>query len=879
MADAVVNFLVENLLQLLSDNIELIRGVDDDFKNLLEEVQRLKAFLDDAAKFHSDSSQWELLVQEIQKTVHKAEDVIDKFLVQSKLHRDKNKVGRFFDVGHLAAVNALAAEIKGIHEKVKNFVKLINRLSSLNQFLSCLKGHEATQGPSLEDDEVVGFDEEAQKVIKRLCEGSAESLETIPVVGMPGLGKTTLARKIYNDSKLSYEFFSIIWVYVGQQYKIKDIFLNILKSFKKRIEEYLNEDVDTLAKLISDSMSSIGRCLIVLDDVWAAGVIDDVKKVFPENNKGHRIMMTTRDRYLATYANPDPHDLKFLEDKESFDLLVKRVFGKGSCPDELLGHGDKIARSCGGVPLAVVVIAGALRGRPNKNDWQRVERNVAQHLFKNNQENCLKFVEMSYNNLPQEVQTCFLYCGIFPRGFDIPSWKLIRLWIAEGLIKPQQTYTFEEIAELHLNDLVNRNLLILMKKRSDGQIKACRLHDMLHEFCRKEATKKWLFQEVCKTADNAIPSIQDQDTCRRLCIQPSIMCDFLSTRPSAEHVRSFYCFSSEEKQIGLSPNDIKLIHKAFPLIRVLDVESLKFLFSKDFNQLFHLRYIAISGDFKALPPTFAKFWNLQTLILNTITSEPTLDVKAEIWNMLQLRHLHTNIPAKLPSPTTATGKTSSLQTLSMVAPESCKKDVLAKACNLKKLSIRGQMASFLETKGGISNLEELKCLEHLKLLNDALYMNKSLHLPSAFFRLVRTVKKLTLANTRFAWSEADRLGQLESLEVLKLKENAFVGDTWKPEAGGFSQLQVLWIERAELETWEASNLNFPILRHLVLVSCDKLKTVPLELADIPNLHEMKLENTSNAVKSAKEIVKRKTSKNIKFKFSIFPPETESKTTQ
>ncbi|KAH0680998.1 hypothetical protein KY284_022083 [Solanum tuberosum] len=733
-------------------------------------------------------------------------------------------------------------------------------------------------GPSLDDDEVVGFDVEAEKVIKRLVEGPAESLNIIPVVGMPGLGKTTLARKIYNDSTLSFEFFSIFWVYVGREYKIKDIYLRILKHFKNSIDEYLNEDEDRLAKVISGFMSKGGRCLIVLDDVWEANVIDHVKKVFPENKKGHRIMMTTRDGLLAAYANPDPHNLKFLTTEESFELLVKRVFGKGSCPDELKEVGKGIAGNCSGVPLVVVVTAGALAGRSNTTEWKVVERNVIQYAFNVNKD-CGVFVEMSYDRLSQELQTCLLYSGIFPRGFDIPAWKLIRLWIAEGLIKPQQSSTLEEIAELHLNDLVHRNLVILLQKRSDGQIKTCRLHDMLHEFCRTKAADKWLFQEICTTVDNTVPSIQDPDTCRRLCIQPSTLNDFLSTKPSAEHVRSFYCFSSKQKQTDLSPNDIKLIHKAFPLMRVLDVESLKFLFSKDFNNLFHLRYIAISGDFKALPPTFGKFWNLQTLILNTSTSEPTLDVKADIWNMLQLRHLHTSIPAKLPSPTVTTGKPSCLQTLSMVAPESCKKDVLAKVCHLKKLSIRGQMAAFLESRGGISNLEELKCLEHLKLLNDVLYMNKTVQLPSAFFRLVRTVKKLTLANTRFAWSEAEKLAQLESLEVLKLKENAFMGDTWKPEVGGFSKLRVLWIERAELETWEASNLNYPILRNLVLVSCDKLDAVPADLSNIPNFREMKLENTIKAVESAKYILKLKKSQEIIFKLSIFPPESESKATQ
>nr|XP_016487115.1 PREDICTED: probable disease resistance protein At1g59620 isoform X2 [Nicotiana tabacum] len=211
MADAVVDFLVENLLQLLSENVELIAGVEGDFKNLLEEVQRLKAFLDDAAKYHSDGTQWKLLGEEIQKTVHRAENAIDKFLVQAKLHQEKSKMGRLLDVAHLATVRNLAAEIKGIHEQVKELRENNQQAFQPKAFneLPKIGASEATPGPLWEDDGVVGFDEEANKLIKRLVKESKD-LDIIPVVGMPGLGKTTLARKIYNDYQLSYEFFSIL---------------------------------------------------------------------------------------------------------------------------------------------------------------------------------------------------------------------------------------------------------------------------------------------------------------------------------------------------------------------------------------------------------------------------------------------------------------------------------------------------------------------------------------------------------------------------------------------------------------------------------------------------------------------------------------------
>ncbi|XP_016494345.1 putative late blight resistance protein homolog R1A-3 isoform X2 [Nicotiana tabacum] len=870
--DTGLNLLVENLLdsvrekaKFIADNSKLqIYDLEDDFLHLEEQVQRLRALLNIAAQWQiNTSSKWKQLVnKDIRITVHRAEDVIDGLALMFQLYLDKKQGLIVFDsirgdsvrIIRRDSVSNLATKIDGLNEKVKEFLQN-------NQ--PAVQPEKNSQDLPLKENEVVGLKEEAEKVIKRLVDRS-EDLNVVPVVGMHGLGKTTLAIKVFNDPQILNQFDSRIWVYVGQSYEIKDIFINILTCFTDRIEEYQDKDVNEIAKVICDFVPKEGKCLIVLDDVWAIGVVDFVKKTFPENSKGHRIMMTTHRQDVASCANPNPHDLKFLTQTESFLLLKSRVFGSGCFPEELTELGESIAQKCCGVPLAIIVIAGALRGRKDKNNWLKVQKYFWQHLIiKDDPTRCWKFVEMSYNCLPQEMKECFLYCGIFPRGFDIPAWKLIRLWIAEGLIKSSPGYALEEVAENNLNELVNRNLVIVVQKKFDSRIKTCRLHDMVQEFCKMEATRECLFHEVSLTPDQAIP-----DDSRRLCIRSRFLGDFLSRKPYAEHVRSFLCFSPTQ----LSPYLVTLLHKAFALIRVLDVEPTNFIFSRYFNVLYHLKYMAFSGDFTAIPPPFCRFLNLQTLIFNTTSKRKRyLETRWEIWNMLRLRHLHSNIPVRLPRPKTPKGEISCLRTLSMVAPESCNSCVLAKVGNLKKLSIKGNMAPFLEiNKDGFSNHGELKCLENLKLLNDVFTMISVLHLPPNFFRFARTLKKLTLSDTRFDWREAIGLEQLECLEVLKLKD-AFTGKSWKLEVG-FSELQALSIDTTDFETWEASTHHFPRLRHLVLIYCDKLEAVPATFADIPSLREMRLENTSKAVRSAKEIERKKQEmqflNNIEFKLTI-----------
>ncbi|MCD7470257.1 hypothetical protein HAX54_009981 [Datura stramonium] len=864
MEDLNLKSVALSMARKIMENWELITGVWEDAEDLSTEVDHLKAFLDDAGKWEqSNSEQWKQFVKEIQLIVYQADDTIDKLLLKHELEKKKNIVKRCLSAPHYGKnLKDFAVDIKAIIKKVKKMIQENQECFEKKPMLDYQQKiiAQGSQSSLLEDDEVVGFDDEVREVTERLVKGT-KNLDVIPVVGLPGLGKTTLVTKIYNEVGSSKDngFYKRIWVHVGPDYKQKEVLVNILKKYEKYSEQYFQRmDDNELLEKIREYISKGSKCLIVLDNVWETNVLDLVRKVFPKRKRkereevkeegGHRILITTREKPVGRYASDKPHYLKFLDEKESFELLVKRVFGSNKCPKDFKKPGDCIVKQCGGLPLALVVVAGALRGLSNKKEWKMISDNVEKHLIdKEDPESCLKYVEMSYDRLAKEMRPCFLYCAAFPRGFEIPAWRLIRLWIAEGLINSELEGSLEDIAEHFLNQLVDKNLLMIIEKRADGrQVKTCRLHDMLHQFCKVEATNQGLFQQVSDLINISSSHQSSATYSRRLCIDqiPLLKDVFSKQLGNFEHVRSVLCFS-KDKNVHL--DKIPPFPEASPLIRVLEFEPFSYFFKSDFENLFYfMRYIAISTEC-SFPLFFSKFENLQTLIFNAPVG-PTIDIKSDIWNMLQLRHLHTNFPAMLPSPPASPSgdqesSPSCLQTLSRVTPGSCTKDVLTRACNLIKLTVQGEMTEFFDTNTGkFKNFEKLKCLEKLKLLDVSRSKVPTPQIPPTFLNFLRKLKKLTLSNTKFAWSDANSLGELQCLEILKLKENAFSGTTW--DSVGFTELKVLWIDSADIKTWTASNSPFPTLERLVLKSCADLEAIPVEFVCVSSLQEITLKSTN-----------------------------------
>nr|GME11920.1 putative late blight resistance protein homolog R1B-14 [Ipomoea batatas] len=876
LVDAFAGRLADRLVQVVDENVSLLKEVKTHVDGLVVDITNFDAHLKLASR-NPRSNENDVLknvVGQIRNVVMEAEDAICKYTVEKKKHKDKGFFRYFESPAYYSRIADSAKEIKAIRERVKEI-----RDSNAAALQALIDDHGKAQpaiaavAPVVEEVDVVGFDTEAKLIKDLLMKGSTD-LRVISIEGMAGLGKTTLTKMIFKDREFQYEFFTRLWVYVSKTMNRRQIFLEILNNFTNNTKEFKGMSEEKLVEKIKEYLEG-GKYFIVVDDVWTENDWKSLQIAFPNNNKGSRVLLTTRLHNVASHAasTGTPHQLKFLSSEESWELLEKKVFRQERCPPPLEKTGKSIARKCNGLPLAVVVIAGVLNKDSTATEWKRIAEDPFPTINKEHQ-SYNKLVRLSYDHLqPYNLQDCFLYLAVYPTGHEIAAWKLIRLWISEGfipLIDGGNSSELEVTAEKYLKELVDRNLLMVLKRRADGQIKTCRIHDTLHEFCKTEAANKNLFHEM-----NGARS-ELSKTPRRLCVHSSII-EFLGseTKPSSEHVHSF--LSSCSNEIEIPTEHLAVIPKSFPLLRVMHVESLKFkLLPKQLYQLSHLRYLAVSTDLKVLPTVFNKLWNMQTVVFKT--SENSLDVKADMWSMSKLRHVHSNTSMVLPPPPknakNSSGSTD-IQTLSTISPSSCTAEILEKTPNLQKLGIRGNLAELMESKGGVilfDNLQILDCLENLKLINNALQNSKLRRCPHSE-KFPRRLRKMTLSNTTFEWKDLNILSLLEELEVLKLEENAFRGEFCDASNIVFKQLRYLRIGRTNLVSWKVSKDSFQALKYLILRHCNVLESVPSVFGEVESLKVMELFCTNTrAANSARDIQKLKNEKQCAFQLSIYPPD-------
>ncbi|KAL0342336.1 UNVERIFIED_CONTAM: putative disease resistance protein [Sesamum calycinum] len=216
----------------------------------------------------------------------------------------------------------------------------------------------------------------------------------------------------------------------------------------------------------------------------------------------HKCLKSRRLSEVAVYADScrPIHQLRLLDQYQSWILLTEILFPGKSCPPQLENMGKKIAQSCRGLPLAICLVAGLLAEDKNRLDhWKNIGENIAENLnmaATRNEEQLSKIFSLSYNHLPHHLRACFLYLGVFPEDYEIRVSQLSKLWAAEGFLRSVSHKSFQQIADDCIEDLANRSLILVHKQKYNRRIKTCSLHDVLRDLCVRKAREEKFFDHV-----------------------------------------------------------------------------------------------------------------------------------------------------------------------------------------------------------------------------------------------------------------------------------------------------------------------------------------------------------------------------------------------
>ncbi|XP_060667632.1 putative disease resistance RPP13-like protein 1 isoform X1 [Ziziphus jujuba] len=488
----------------------------------------------------------------------------------------------------------------------------------------------------VEESAVYGRNDDKNAILDLLLsdEVGGNKISVIPIVGMGGIGKTTLAQLIYNSDDVMNHFEIKAWACVSDDF---DVFRTTKMIFDSITSQTCNTtDFNQLQENLKQKLVK-KKFLFVLDDVWNENYIewDKLKSPFEFGACGSKIIVTTRsDRVANMVRNVPSYTLKQMSENDCWSLFVKHAFGNiepGAHPD-LVDIGRKIVRKCQGLPLAVKCLGGLLRNEENPQVSERILKN---DIWESSQKelDILLSLWLSYYYLPQHLKRCFAYCSIFPKDYFFEKEYLILLWMGENLLEPLKNKTAEEVGEEYFNDLLSRSLF---QGTEEGLFT---LHDLVNDLAM------FVSGDSCFRLDNNVSEVARKST-RHL--------SGLQYEPHYIKNLNFEDLCNKKilrtlilKDIYPSGYVIDILEKlqSMQYLRVLDVCGLDHMMesprmTKVLNSiaslklLRHLRFVCVGIE--EIPDSICTLYNLQTLILRYrgITRLPD-----SIGNLKHLRYL------------------------------------------------------------------------------------------------------------------------------------------------------------------------------------------------------------------------------------------------
>ncbi|KAL0007254.1 hypothetical protein SO802_008756 [Lithocarpus litseifolius] len=605
--------VLEELGSLALQEIKLAHGVKAELENLKSTVSTIKDVLLDAEKKAGDSVAVKGWLEKLKDFLHDADDVLDDFATEALQRKVMagNKVMKEVRI-FFSSSNQIAFSLKMGH-RIKATRERLDVITNEMMKFPFIKGSIEPQVKNKDretysfvlQDEVIGRENDKQEIIKFLLDTNVEdNVSIIPIVGIGGLGKTTLAQLIYNDENVKTHFEPKLWICVSDNFDVKQIVKQILESLK---EERHEENLENLQNHLREKLNG-KKYFLVLDDVWN----EDrdkwllLKNLLVSGARGSRILITTRSENVAKITATNLwYSLKGLPREKAWSLFVKMAFERGKEPTKkFLEIGNKIVEKCDGLPLAIRTIGSLLYLKTSEIEWQSFLDNELLKIGQ--QENKISStLKLSYDHLPPHLKQCFAYCRLFPKDDRIDVYTLINLWAAHGFISPKQC--FEDVGRKYFMELLWRSFFQDVENDELGNIESCKMHDLMHD----------LASHVSGTESAILNSSGENDIEKVRHVSFNFVDSSMQFSIPMSNGRKIHTVLVSNLRGNLGNLNWDAFISNCKYLRALELSNLGLLVvPHSIGKLKHLRYLNLSSNrIEILPNSITKMLNLQTLIL------------------------------------------------------------------------------------------------------------------------------------------------------------------------------------------------------------------------------------------------------------------------